>query len=83
MDFTKNNLWDRLAFQGSVVMLGERYESLSPADRELYFAEFKVDYTKYKMSKAIIGLQYLMFTLCVCVGARQGSTQLRRRPGCG
>lgn len=46
MDFTEHNLWwERLAFQDSVVTLGENYGSLSHADKDLYFADCKVDYT--------------------------------------
>lgn len=58
MDFSRNNLWwGRLAYQDSVVTFGAHYESLSLWDKELYFAESKVDYTKDEKLKASIGNQ--------------------------
>lgn len=41
-------------------MFGEHYESLPPQGKYLCFAEFKMDYTKYKKSRAGGGLQYLI-----------------------
>lgn len=41
-------------------MSGEHYESLSPHDKDLYFAEFMVDCAKNKKTKANVGLQNLI-----------------------
>lgn len=60
-DFTKNKRrWARHAWQGDAVAVpGQHDESLSLQDKELYFAEFKMNYEKFGTPRASRGSQYL------------------------